>query len=100
MANPCRQWERKLEQAVKANNAANQLKFKEKLVECIVYTARLMIREDEDAYRDIVNYGMEVAKKYNIPEVEYHLKIIEAEAKPKATEAKESKPSEAKATGQ
>ncbi|MFP3311508.1 MAG: hypothetical protein RXO26_06740, partial [Caldivirga sp.] len=62
MANPCRQWEGKLEQAVKANNAVNQLKFKEKLVECIVYTARLMIREDEDAYRDIVNYGMEVAK--------------------------------------
>jgi hypothetical protein len=57
MANPCRQWEGKLEQAVKANNAANQLKFKEKLVECIVYTARLMIREDEDAYRDIVTMG-------------------------------------------
>lgn len=83
MANPCRQWEAKLEYAIKTNNAFNQLKFKEKLVECIVYTARLMIKHDKDAYREIINYGLEVAKKYNIPEVEYHLKIIEAESKPK-----------------
>ena len=97
MANPCRKWEVKLEWAVKANNAVNQLKFKEKLTECVVYAARLMIKEDEDAYREIVNYGMEIAKKYNIPEIEYYLRIIEDEtnkAKAKETKASEPKPEE------
>ncbi|ABW02802.1 hypothetical protein [Caldivirga maquilingensis] len=94
MVNPCRKWEVKLEGAVKANNAVNQLKFKEKLTECVVYTARLMIKESEDEYREIADYGMEVAKKYNIPEIEYYLRIIENEAK--ATKAREAKTNEPK----
>lgn len=99
MVNPCRKWEAKLEGAVKANNAVNQLKFKEKLTECVVYTARLMIKEDEDAYREIANYGMEIAKKYNIPEIEYYLKIIEDEVKAARVKAKETKASEPKPEG-
>ncbi|WP_291999726.1 hypothetical protein [Caldivirga sp.] len=97
MANPCRKWEVKLEGAVKVNNTVNQLKFKEKLTECVAYTARLMIKEDEKAYREIANYGMEIAKKYNIPEIEYYLRIIENEAKAakaKGTKASETKPEE------
>ncbi len=80
MANPCVRWENKLNTAIKENNQFQQLKFREKLAECIVYTARSLISEREfDELDELMKYGLDIAKKYNMPELEFQLKLIDEE---------------------
>jgi len=76
----CNRWENLYKWALDQGNELKALEFKEKLVECIVYSLWHLVREKElDEAEELLKYGHEVAKKYNIPELEFHLSLIEEE---------------------
>lgn len=73
----CSRWERLIDWAARNKNEYKMLEFKEKLVECIVYTvqekvARRRIRDIDE----LVEYGRNVARKYGIEELEFHLERL------------------------
>lgn len=77
----CARWERLIAWAEKEGNTAKALEFKEKLVECVVYTAYEKARRGKlKELSEILKYGREVAKKYAIEELAFHLSLIEKEA--------------------
>ncbi|MGC9050738.1 hypothetical protein [Pyrobaculum sp.] len=76
----CGKWERLIMWAEKEGNSAKALEFKEKLVECIVYTAYEKVRKKRlEEAEEFVKYGREVAKKFAIEELGFHLSLIERE---------------------
>ncbi len=76
----CNRWENLYRLALEQGNEVKALEFREKLVECIVYSLWNLVREKElTEAESLFRYGMEVAKKYNIPELEFHLGLIQDE---------------------
>lgn len=76
----CARWERLVAWAEKNGNKEKALEFKEKLVECIVYTATEAVKRGRvrDA-EDLLKYGKDVAKKLGIEELAFHISLIEKE---------------------
>ena len=73
----CKRWEDLYNWALQNNNPGKALEFKEKLVECIVYTAQTLIAQKElDEAEELLEYGKEVAKKYNIFELDFHINLL------------------------
>jgi hypothetical protein len=77
----CSRWERLIAWAEKEGNSYKALEFKEKLVECIVYTAQEKIikgklREAEE----LLKYGKDVAKRLGIEELSFHISLLERQA--------------------
>jgi len=70
----CRRWERLIEWAARNENKQKELEFKEKLVECIVYSIQERIArrrlKDVDA---LIDYGRALARKYGIEELDFHI---------------------------
>ncbi|MEM0484084.1 MAG: hypothetical protein QW434_05240 [Pyrobaculum sp.] len=76
----CGKWERLITWAEKEGNSYKALEFKEKLVECIVYTALEKVRRKKLAEaEELIKYGREVAKKFAIEELNFHISLIEKE---------------------
>jgi hypothetical protein len=76
----CSKWERLITWAEREGNSAKALEFKEKLVECIVYTAYERVRRKKlDEAEELIKYGRDVAKKFAIEELSFHLSLIEKE---------------------
>jgi len=76
----CTRWERLISWAEKEGNSYKALEFKEKLVECIVYTAQEKVskgrlREAEE----LLKYGRDVAKRLGIEELSFHISLLEKE---------------------
>ncbi len=76
----CTRWENLYKWAVEQGNELKALEFKEKLVECIVYSLWHLVREKElSEAEELLKYGYDVAKRYNIPELEFHLGLVQEE---------------------
>ncbi|OYT25551.1 MAG: hypothetical protein B6V02_03360 [Thermoprotei archaeon ex4572_64] len=76
----CRRWENLYSKALSDGNNEKALEFKEKLVECIVYSiSSLLAEKNLRKVNELMEYGMEVSRKYNIPELEFHLKLAQKE---------------------
>ncbi|ACB40424.1 hypothetical protein [Pyrobaculum neutrophilum] len=76
----CARWERLISWAEKNGNKLKALEFKEKLVECIVYTAREKVARRELAEaEELIKYGKEAAKRFGIEELSFHLSLLEKE---------------------
>ncbi len=76
----CTRWERLYNHALQSGNREKALEFKEKLVECIVYSLWQLVRNKElREAAELVKYGREVSEKYNIPELKFHLDLIQEE---------------------
>ncbi len=76
----CRRWENLYNKAVSDGNNEKALEFKEKLVECIVYSINSLLAEKNlREINELMEYGMEVSRRYNIPELEFHLKLAQKE---------------------
>ncbi|ABL87799.1 conserved hypothetical protein [Pyrobaculum islandicum DSM 4184] len=76
----CTRWERLVTWAEKDGNNYKALEFKEKLVECIIYTATEKVKRKKLAEaEELIKYGREVAKKFGIEELNFHLSLLEKE---------------------
>ncbi|MFN3804722.1 MAG: hypothetical protein ACK4SY_06675 [Pyrobaculum sp.] len=77
---PCAKWEKLAALAERGGNSHKALEFKEKLVECIVYTAQEMIRRGKikDAAQ-VIKYGKEAASRLAIEELNFHISLMEKE---------------------
>ncbi|MCC6019966.1 MAG: hypothetical protein LM577_01150 [Thermoproteaceae archaeon] len=76
----CARWERLAAWAEREGNSRKALEFKEKLVECVVYTAQERVRRGKlDEAEEILKYGREAAKRLVIEELEFHVSLIERE---------------------
>ncbi len=76
----CSRWERLYQHALQSGNREKALEFKEKLVECIVYSLWSLVRDKElKLAEELVKYGLEVADKYEIPELKFHIGLIQEE---------------------
>ncbi len=74
----CDKWEKLILLAEREKNTAKSLEFREKLVECVVYT--LQEKVNRGKIRDVDNlikYGREMAKKFAIEELNFHLSLLE-----------------------
>ena len=90
----CKRWENLYNWALAQGNQLKALEFKEKLVECVVYSLEQSRRLD-DVAKALIEYGLDVAKRLNIPELEFHVdrlrkKLEEREKRIRATGAKVS----------
>ncbi|AEA13345.1 hypothetical protein TUZN_1885 [Thermoproteus uzoniensis 768-20] len=78
----CERWERLMQQAERQGNKGKALEFKEKLVECLVYQTRSLVAERRlDEAEALIKQGRDVAKKYGIEELSFHLDLAEREIK-------------------
>ncbi|CCC80733.1 hypothetical protein [Thermoproteus tenax] len=78
----CERWERLMAWAEREGNKAKALEFKEKLVECIVYQVQSLIAERRlDDAETLIKQGREVANKYAIEELSFHLDLNERRIK-------------------
>ena len=76
MPQPCSRWEELMLRMEGEGNAYKALEFKEKLVECIVYTLQEHVAKgDLKTARMYLERGEEVAQKYNIPELAFHIAL-------------------------
>ncbi|MEZ0248580.1 MAG: hypothetical protein ABWJ97_04845 [Thermoproteus sp.] len=74
----CEKWERLMQQAERQGNAAKALELKEKMVECIVYQVQSLVAERRlDEAEALIKQGRELAKKYGIEELSFHLGLNE-----------------------
>ena len=77
---PCIKWEKLIEHAEKNNNKEKSLEFKEKLVECIVYTAQELIArgrsKDLERAEEILKYGEDVGNRLGIKELSFHINLL------------------------
>ena len=68
--------------AEKQGNKAKALEFKEKLVECIVYQVQSLVAERElDEAEALIKQGRDIAKRYGIEELAFHLDLNERKIK-------------------
>lgn len=66
--------------AEKGRNQGKALEFKERLVECVVYTAQELVRRRRlSEAEEVMAEGREYAKRYGIEELEFHLSLLERE---------------------
>ncbi len=78
----CEKWERLMQLAERQNNKAKALEFKEKLVECLVYQTQSLIAERRlDEAEELIKQGRDLAKKYGIEELSFHLDLNERKIK-------------------
>ncbi len=78
----CERWERLMQWAEKQGNKAKALEFKEKLVECIVYQVQSLVAERElDEAEALIKQGRDIAKRYGIEELAFHLDLNERKIK-------------------
>lgn len=76
----CSKWEKLVTWAEKEGNVAKALEFKEKLVECVVYAAYEKVRKKRlDEAEELIKHGRDLAKKFAIEELSFHLSLIEKE---------------------
>jgi len=76
----CSKWESLITWAEKGGNSYKALEFREKLVECIVYTATEKVKKKKlDEAEELLKYGKDVAKKFNIEELNFHIALLEKE---------------------
>ncbi|MEZ0319317.1 MAG: hypothetical protein ABWK05_04900 [Pyrobaculum sp.] len=76
----CVRWERLVVWADKEGNKQKALEFKEKLVECIVYTATERVRKGRlKEAEELLKYGRDVAKRLGIEELSFHISLLEKE---------------------
>ena len=68
----CRRWENLYNWAMQNGNQLKALEFKEKLVECVVYSLEQARRLDEEA-KALIEYGLDAARRLGIPELEFHV---------------------------
>ncbi len=76
----CSKWERLIAWAESEGNKEKALEFKEKLVECIVYTAQELIARgkarDLARAEEILRYGEDVGKRLGINELLFHVNLL------------------------
>ncbi|GAB6946880.1 hypothetical protein JCM16161A_10100 [Vulcanisaeta sp. JCM 16161] len=100
MAITCSKWEGLIEKAEREGNKEKALEFREKLVECVVYTAQELIARgrsrDLDEAEELLKYGEEVGNKLGINELLFHVNLLRKRIeekrerrKPKEAEAKQ-----------
>ena len=100
MAVTCSKWERLIEKADREGNKEKALEFREKLVECIVYTAQELIARgrsrDLDEAEELLKYGEDVGNKLGINELLFHVNLLRKRIeekrerrRPKEAEAKQ-----------
>ncbi len=69
-----------IEWADREGNREKSLEFREKLVECIVYTVQGLIARgrsgDLDEAEEILKYGEDVGKRLGINELLFHINIL------------------------
>jgi len=54
------------------------LEFKEKLVECVVYTAQEKVSKGKlREAEELLKYGKDVAKRLGIEELSFHISLLE-----------------------
>ncbi len=95
MPSPCSRWEDLMLKMEREGNTFKALEFKEKLVECIVYTLQeLVARGDIRSARKYLERGEEIANRYNIRELAFHLSLnrrrieeLEARRRPRSPPA-------------
>jgi len=76
----CSKWENLIVWAEKGGNNYKALEFKEKLVECIIYTATEKVKKKKlDEAEELLKYGKDMAKKFNIEELNFHIALLEKE---------------------
>jgi len=76
----CSKWENLIVWAEKGGNSYKALEFKEKLVECIIYTATEKVKKKKlDEAEELLKYGKDMAKKFNIEELNFHIALLEKE---------------------
>ncbi|MEM1732985.1 MAG: hypothetical protein QXT46_00490 [Pyrobaculum sp.] len=85
----CARWERLIAWAEKSGNTQKTLEFKEKLVECVVYTALEKVKKGRiKEAEELLKYGREVAKELGIEELFFHISLIEKEISKKKEKRK------------
>ncbi|ADN51086.1 hypothetical protein [Vulcanisaeta distributa] len=100
MAITCSRWEKLIEKAEREGNKEKALEFREKLVECVVYTAQELIARgrsrDLDEAEELLKYGEEVGNKLGINELLFHVNLLRKRIeekrerrRPKEAEAKQ-----------
>lgn len=78
----CEKWERLMQSAERQNNKTKALEFKEKLVECLVYQVQSLIAERKlDEAEELIKQGRDIAKRYGIEELSFHLDLNERRIK-------------------
>ena len=76
----CARWERLVAWAEKEGNKWKALEFKEKLVECLVYTAAERVKKGKlGEAEELLKYGRDVAKRLGIEELSFHISLLERE---------------------
>jgi hypothetical protein len=74
----CTRWERLVSWAEKEGNSYKALEFKEKLVECVVYTAQEKVSKGKlREAEELLKYGKDVAKRLGIEELSFHISLLE-----------------------
>jgi hypothetical protein len=64
--------------AEKGGNSHKALEFKEKLAECIIYTAQEKVRKGKlREAEELLKYGKDVAKRLGIEELSFHISLLE-----------------------
>lgn len=65
-----------MQAAEKAGNKEKALEFREKFVECIVYTVQSLVSAKRlDEAEELVKRGLEAAKAYGIEELGFHMEL-------------------------
>ncbi|WP_069806626.1 hypothetical protein [Vulcanisaeta thermophila] len=76
----CSDWERLINEAERSGNREKALEFREKFVECIVYTAQELIARgrtrDLVEAENLLNYGEDVGRKLGINELLFHIGLL------------------------
>ncbi|WP_054841905.1 hypothetical protein [Vulcanisaeta distributa] len=100
MAITCSRWEKLIEKAEREGNKEKALEFREKFVECVVYTAQELIARgrsrDLDEAEELLKYGEDVGNKLGINELLFHVNLLRKRIeekrerrRPKETEARQ-----------
>ncbi|MFB6469998.1 MAG: hypothetical protein TU36_001995 [Vulcanisaeta sp. AZ3] len=80
MSTPCNRWEVLINEAEKTGNKEKALEFREKLVECIVYTVQELIAkgrsEDLRDAEELLKYGEDVGNRLGISELQFHVNLL------------------------
>lgn len=79
MSITCSRWEKLIEKAEREGNKEKALEFRERLVECVIYTAQELIARgrsrDLDEAEELLKYGEDVGNKLGINELLFHVNL-------------------------
>ncbi len=80
MAITCSKWEKLIDKVEREGNKEKSLEFREKLVECIVYTAQRLIAMGKSMNlteaEELLKYGEEIGNKLGINELLFHVNLL------------------------